>query len=85
MTLPLLWPVLAVTTVLNLLYGLRVFDMVFVLTNGQYGTSTVYTIVFDNFSRGLYGVATALSTLFFIVMVVLSFGVIRAMRPREVA
>jgi hypothetical protein len=30
-------------------------------------------------------VATALSTLFFIVMVVLSFGVIRAMRPREVA
>ena len=84
-TLPLLWPVLAVTTVLNLLYGLRVFDMVFVLTNGQYGTSTVYTIVFDNFSRGLYGVATALSTLFFIVMVVLSFGVIRAMRPREVA
>jgi raffinose/stachyose/melibiose transport system permease protein len=84
-TLPMLMPVLAVTTVLNLLYGLRVFDMVFVLTNGQYGTSTVYTIVFDNFSRGLYGVATALSTLFFIVMVVLSYFVIRVMQRREVA
>ena len=84
-TLPLLVPVLAVTTVLNLLYGLRVFDMVFVLTNGQYGTSTVYTMVFDNFSRGLYGVATALSSLFFVVMVALSFLVIRAMRPSEAA
>lgn len=84
-TLPLLMPVLAVTTVLNLLYGLRVFDMVFVLTNGQYGTSTVYTIVFDNFSRGLYGVATALSTLFFVVMLLLSYFVIRAMSRSEVA
>jgi raffinose/stachyose/melibiose transport system permease protein len=82
-TLPLLKPVLAVTTVLNILYGLRVFDMVFVLTNGQYGTSTVYTMVFDNFSRGLYGVATALSTLFFLVMVVLSYVVIRVMRRGE--
>ena len=84
-TLPLLMPVLAVTTVLNLLYGLRVFDMVFVLTNGQYGTSTVYTIVFDNFSRGLYGVATALSTLFFVGMVVLSYFVIRVMQRPDVA
>ena len=84
-TLPLLMPVLAVTTVLNLLYGLRVFDMVFVLTNGQYGTSTIYTIVFDNFSRGLYGVATALSTLFFVVMVLLSYFVIRVMQRPEVA
>ncbi len=84
-TLPLLMPVLAVTTVLNLLYGLRVFDMVFVLTNGQYGTSTIYTIVFDNFSRGLYGVATALSTLFFVVMLLLSYFVIRAMSRSEVA
>jgi raffinose/stachyose/melibiose transport system permease protein len=84
-TVPMLMPVLAVTTVLNLLYGLRVFDMVFVLTNGQYGTSTVYTIVFDNFSRGLYGVATALSTLFFVVMIFLSYFVIRVMQRREVA
>lgn len=36
-TLPLLMPVLTVTTVLNLLYGLKVFDIVFVLTNGGPG------------------------------------------------
>ncbi len=86
-TLPLLMPVLAVTTVLNLIYGLRVFDMVFVLTNGGpgYATQTVYTTIFDDFSRGRYGVATALSTMFFVVMVVLSFATIRIMRRGEEA
>ena len=61
-TLPLMLPVLTVTTVLNLLYGLKVFDIVFVLTNGGPGraTDTVYTTIFDEFSKGRYGVATTL-------------------------
>ena len=86
-TLPLLMPVLSVVTVLNLLYGLRVFDMVFVLTNGGpgYATQTAYTTIFDDFSRGRYGVATALSTVFFVAMLVLSFVTIRIMDRKEVA
>jgi raffinose/stachyose/melibiose transport system permease protein len=86
-TLPLLTPVLLVTTVLNLLYGLRVFDIVFVLTNGGPGfaTQTVYTTIFQDFSLGRYGTATALSTLFFVVMLVMSFLVIRIMRPEKEA
>ncbi len=32
--MPLLRPTLAVTIVLNVLYGLKVFDMVYALTNG---------------------------------------------------
>ena len=80
-TLPLLTPVLAVTTVLNLLYGLKVFDIIFVLTNGGPGraTDTVYTAIFDEFSKGRYGVATALSSLLFLVMIGLSYFVIRVM------
>lgn len=86
-TLPLLTSVLAVTTVLNLLYGLKVFDIVFVLTNGGPGhaTETVYTAIFDEFSKGRYGVATALSSLLFVVMVGLGYFVIRFMnRENEV-
>ncbi len=85
-TLPLLRPVLAVTTVLNLLYGLRVFDIVYVLTNGGpgYATSTVYTTVFDSFGLGQWGVATALSSVFVVVGLALSFVVVRLMRPSEV-
>ena len=84
-TLPLLRPVLAVTTVLNLLYGLRVFDIVYVLTNGGpgYATSTVYSTVFDSFSLGQYGVATALSSVFVVVGLLLSYVALRALRQSE--
>jgi len=85
-TLPLLMPVLTVTTVLNLLYGLKVFDIVFVLTNGGPGraTDTVYTAIFDDFSKGRYGVATALSTLLFLIMIGFGYFVIRLMHREEV-
>ena len=80
-TIPLLMPVLTVTTVLNLLYGLKVFDIVFVLTNGGPGraTDTVYTAIFDEFSKGRYGMATTLSTLLFFIMIILGYFVIRLM------
>ena len=86
-TLPLLMPVLSVVTVLNLLYGLRVFDMVFVLTNGGpgYATQTTYLTIFSDFGRGRYGVATAMSTVFFVVMLALSFLTIKIMNRKEVA
>jgi raffinose/stachyose/melibiose transport system permease protein len=85
-TLPLLMPVLAVTTVLNLLYGLKVFDIVYVLTNGGPGraTDTVYTAIFQDFSKGRYGIATALSTQLFFVMIFLGYFVIRLMHREEV-
>jgi raffinose/stachyose/melibiose transport system permease protein len=85
-TIPLLMPVLTVTTVLNLLYGLKVFDIVFVLTNGGPGraTETVYTAIFQDFSRGRYGLATALSSILFVVMIALGYFVIRVMQTEEV-
>ena len=84
-TLPLLTPILTVTTVLNLLYGLRVFDVVWVLTNGGpgYATETVYTMVFKEFSKGRYGVSTALSTLLFVIMSIGGYWLINAMHPKE--
>lgn len=84
-TLPLMMPVLSVTTVLNLLYGLKVFDIVYVLTNGGPGraTDTVYTAIFQDFSKGRYGISTALSTLLFLVMIVFGYFVIRLMHHEE--
>jgi raffinose/stachyose/melibiose transport system permease protein len=84
-TLPLLMPTLTVTTVLNLLYGLKVFDIVWVLTNGGpgYATETVYTMVFKEFSKGRYGVSTALSTLLFAIMSICGYWLINAMHPKE--
>jgi raffinose/stachyose/melibiose transport system permease protein len=84
-TLPLLLPTLTVTTVLNLLYGLKVFDVVWVLTNGGpgYATETVYTVVFKEFSKGRYGVSTALSTFLFVIMSISGYWLIKAMHRKE--
>jgi len=84
-TLPLLMPTLTVTTVLNLLYGLKVFDVVWVLTNGGpgYATETVYTVVFKEFSKGRYGVSTALSTLLFVIMIICGYWLLKLMHNKE--
>jgi raffinose/stachyose/melibiose transport system permease protein len=84
-TLPLLTPALTVTTVLNFLYGLKVFDVIWVLTNGGpgYATETVYTVVFKEFSKGRYGISTALSTLLFVIMSICGYWLIKAMRGNE--
>lgn len=80
-TLPLLKPSLVVTTVLNLFYGLKVFDIVYVLTNGGPGhiTEVMYTEVFEQFSLGNYCVGTALSSVMFIIMAIGGIFVVKLM------
>lgn len=84
-TIPLLMPAITVTTVLNLLHGLKVFDIVYVLTNGGpgYATEVVFTSVFKEFSKGRYGISTALSTLLFVIMIFVGFFTIRTMTREE--
>ncbi len=80
-TIPLIVPALVVTTVLNLLHGLKVFEAVYVLTNGGpgYATDVMYTAIFKEFSNGNYGMGTALSSVLFVVMTALGYFVIRLM------
>ena len=85
-TLPMLRPTITVTTVLNILYGLRAFDIIFVLTGGGPGFSTevLYTSIFREFGFGRYGVGTALSSIMFIFMTIVGFFLIRIMTKNEV-
>lgn len=86
-TLPLVMPTLTTTTVLNVIYGLKVFDMVYALTNGGPGRATtevLYTAVFKRLSAGQYAVGTALSSVMFIFMVAVGSFMIRAMTKSEV-
>ncbi len=80
-TIPLLMPALTVTTVLNLLHGLKVFEAVYVLTNGGpgYATDVLYTAIFKEFSMGRYGMGTALSSLLFLFMACAGYFVVRLM------
>ena len=85
-TLPLLVPTLTVTTVLNVIYGLGVFDMIFVLTNGGPGfaTEVLSTSVFREFSLGRYAIATTLSSVLLVFMLFIGFFLIKIMMKGEV-
>lgn len=86
-TLPMILPTLATTTVLNMIYGLKVFDMVYALTNGGPGRTTtevLYTAVFKKFGTGQYAAGTALSSVMFIFMVFIGFFMIKVMTRNEV-
>ena len=86
-TFPLILPTLATTTVLNVIYGLKVFDMVYALTNGGPGKATtevLYTAVFKKFGTGQYAVGTALSSVMFVIMVFIGIFMIRIMTKDEV-
>ena len=84
-TLPLLMPTLIMTTVLNVTYGLRVFDIIYVLTNGGpgYATDVMNTAVFKEFSRGNYGVGTTLSTLLAAFTMAISYFILKALNKKE--
>jgi raffinose/stachyose/melibiose transport system permease protein len=79
-------PSVMVVTVLNLTYGFRVFDIIYVLTNGGpgYATGVINTGVYKEFSKGDYGMGTTLSTVLFFFITAISYFIIRAMRTQEV-
>jgi raffinose/stachyose/melibiose transport system permease protein len=84
-TLPFLRPALTVTTILNLVYGLTAFDIIFVLTRGGPGriTSVMNTAVFFEFSYGRYGIATALGVIIFAITLVIAFFTLKLLQRRE--
>lgn len=86
-TLPLIAPSITINMVLVLTGALKVFDLVYVTTNGGPGFSTdvlttyIYRASFASLKGG-YG--TALSMIFFILLVVVTLIQIKIFRKKEV-
>jgi multiple sugar transport system permease protein len=77
-TLPLLKPAILVALIFRTLDALRIFDLPFVMTQGQNGTSTLSTIAQETFATNrIYGLGAAMSVLTFIVVMIVSFTYIR--------
>jgi multiple sugar transport system permease protein len=77
-TMPLLTPAILVALIFRTLDALRIFDLPFVLTQGQYGTSTLSTIAQQTFATNrIYGLGSAMAILTFIVVMIVSFAYIR--------
>ncbi|MBQ8971049.1 MAG: sugar ABC transporter permease [Lachnospiraceae bacterium] len=85
-TLPMLRQTLAVVIVLSVIYGLKVFDMIYALTNGGPGhrTEVLYTAVYKMLSKGLYAEGTTISSVLFIFMVIIGFFMVKILTKDEV-
>ena len=79
-TLPLLRPVLIVALLFRTVDGLRVFDLIYVLTNGGPGGSTasVSHYAYTHFVSGDFGYGSAISVVLFVIAVVLATVYIKA-------
>ncbi|MDP5274790.1 carbohydrate ABC transporter permease [Chengkuizengella axinellae] len=75
-TIPMLSPVIFFTSIIALIQSFKVFDFVYVLTEGGPGRSTnvlVYSIVNTAFERYEYGYASAMALILFLVILVISY------------
>jgi ABC-type sugar transport system permease subunit len=75
-TLPLVRPALAVAVIFRTLDVLRLYDLVAILTGGANHTATVSVLVVHQLNSGLNS-ASALSTITFIFIFAIAFGLVR--------
>lgn len=83
--IPDLVPSITINLVLNLIAGLKVFDLVFVLTNGGPArmTEVLNTVIYKEYSSGRYGFSTALGLIMFVFTCIVAFSVLKAMTREE--
>lgn len=83
--IPEMIPSITINLVLNLIAGLKVFDLVFVLTNvgPARATEVLNTLVYKEYSSGRYGFSTALGLIMFVFTCIVAFSVLKAMTREE--
>ena len=86
--LPMVKPVLLVIALTRALTSLKVFDVIFVLTNGGPGRATEtlsYNVYVDAFQRFDFGHASALSWLLIVLAMALSIPLVRSVLKADVS
>lgn len=83
--IPDMIPSITINLILNLIAGLKVFDLVFVLTNGgpARATEVLNTQVYKEYSSGRYGFSTALGLIMFVFTCIVAFSVLKGMSREE--
>jgi raffinose/stachyose/melibiose transport system permease protein len=85
-TLPMLTGAITINLVFGITYGLKVFDIVYVLTNGGPGhaTEVMTTYSYQLYANGWYGLASALNSILFVITMIIGVFVVRHMSRQEV-
>lgn len=73
-TLPLIMPTVNVNILFSLIYGLKMFDLIYVMTSGGPGNSTESfgTLIMNEMSAGRYSMSVAVNLVFTILLVAIS-------------
>lgn len=86
-TWPLLAPALTISVVLNLIGGLKLFDVIVAMTNGGpgYASASLSTLMYQlYFARQDAGYAASLGNLMFVIITIISISTLIYLRRREV-
>lgn len=85
LTLPLLRPSVNMSVILGIISGLKVFDIIYVITSGGPGfaSDTFNSVVYKKFSQGFYGLSTAEGVILFLIIVVIALPLSRYLTRRE--
>lgn len=85
-TLPMLTGSIMINLVFGITYGLKVFDIVYVLTNGGPGhaTEVLTTYAFQLYSKGQYGMSSALNTILLIITAIVGVFIVKTLGKQEV-
>jgi len=85
-TLPMMTGPIMINLVFGITYGLKVFDIIYVLTNGGPGhaTEVITTYAYQLYSSGNYGMSTALNTILLVITAAIGVLIVRRMSRQEV-
>ena len=85
-TLPMLSGSITINLFFGITYGLNVFDIVYVLTNGGPGhaTEVLTTYSYQLYSSGQYGMSTALNAILLVITAAIGILVVKVMSKKEV-
>ena len=70
-TLPLIAPTVSVNILFSLIYGLKMFDLIYVMTNGGPGSSTESfgTLMMNEMGAGRYAASVSVNLIFTIILI----------------
>ncbi|MGI9255501.1 MAG: carbohydrate ABC transporter permease [Salinispira sp.] len=86
-TIPLLMPAVSINMTSNFIGGLNVFEQVLGLTGGGpgYASQVIGTLVYQSFSQGYYGRASAMGMIQILITLILGLAMYRFLSSREVS
>ncbi len=84
-TFPLLAPSITINVILCLIYGLRMFEVIYYLTGGGPGDASqvMQTLAYKYMGQGLFGYSAAINVMLIVFILLITIPLLKLMRGRD--